>query len=31
LYHIQYDYKQGKFNLLKANQTDHLRDLPESM
>ena len=31
LYHIQYDYKQGKFILLKANQTDHLRDLPESM
>lgn len=31
LYHIQYDYQQGKFNLLKANQTDHLRDLPESM
>jgi probable phosphoglycerate mutase len=31
LYHIQYDYKQGKFNLLQANQTAHLRDLPESM
>ena len=31
MYHIQYDYEQAKFNLLKANQTDHLRDLPESM
>ena len=31
LYHIQYDYIQGKFILLQANQTAHLRDLPESM
>lgn len=31
LYHIQYDYRQEKFNLLKANHTTHLHDLPESM
>lgn len=31
MYHIQYDYHQGKFIQLKANYVDHLKGLTESM
>ncbi len=31
LYHLQYDYEKGIFTTLKANQADHLKNLPESM